>query len=114
MSCEQSCYRSARQPERSVSRRLISVLRLVAVAWWPASAAAQMEFDREPINYSTAARSDPIAKLQTRLASGQTKLDFEDHAGYPCSYLIHSEAFAALPEPVKSHVYRRLWRILTN
>jgi hypothetical protein len=40
--------------------------------------------------------------LQTRL--------FE----YPCSYLIYSEAFDALPEPIKDRVYRRLWEILTQ
>ena len=33
---------------------------------------------------------------------------------YPCSYLIYSDAFAALPEQLKSHIYRRLWRIVTN
>ncbi|MCO6453726.1 MAG: hypothetical protein J5I93_00280 [Pirellulaceae bacterium] len=31
---------------------------------------------------------------------------------YPCSYLIYSEAFDALPEPVKQNVYRRLDTIL--
>ena len=31
---------------------------------------------------------------------------------YPCSYLIYSEAFDALPAPVKSHVYRRLFDVL--
>jgi len=33
---------------------------------------------------------------------------------YPCSYLIYSEAFARLPEPVKVYIYRRLKEILTN
>jgi len=31
---------------------------------------------------------------------------------YPCSYLIESEAFEALPEPAKGLVYRRLWDVL--
>lgn len=31
---------------------------------------------------------------------------------YPCSYLIYSEAFDALPEKMKAHVYQRLWDIL--
>ena len=35
---------------------------------------------------------------------------FED----PCSYLIHLEAFDALPEPLLDRVYRRLWEILTG
>lgn len=31
---------------------------------------------------------------------------------HPCSFLIHSEAFAALPEPLKDRIFRRLWEIL--
>lgn len=33
---------------------------------------------------------------------------------YPCSYLIYSEAFDALPEPSKSYVYQRLLQVLTG
>ena len=33
---------------------------------------------------------------------------------YPCSYLIYSEAFDALPDPMKAHLYQRLWEILTG
>ncbi len=33
---------------------------------------------------------------------------------YPCSYLIYSKAFDALPPPVKDRVYRRLWEVLTG
>jgi hypothetical protein len=33
---------------------------------------------------------------------------------YPCSYLIYSEAFDALPEPAKSYVYRRLLEVLSG
>lgn len=33
---------------------------------------------------------------------------------YPCSYLIYSEAFDALPEPSKGYVYRRLLEVLTG
>ena len=33
---------------------------------------------------------------------------------HPCSYLIHSDAFDALPIPVKEIVYRRLWEVLTG
>ena len=31
---------------------------------------------------------------------------------YPCSYLIYSEAFDALPPLAKDYVYRRLWEVL--
>jgi hypothetical protein len=33
---------------------------------------------------------------------------------YPCSYLIYSEAFNAIPDEIKQHLYKRLWHILTN
>jgi hypothetical protein len=33
---------------------------------------------------------------------------------YPCSYLIYSEAFDALPAAVKDHVLRRLWDVLNG
>jgi hypothetical protein len=33
---------------------------------------------------------------------------------YPCSYLIYSEAFDAIPAPAKDYIYRRLHNILTG
>jgi hypothetical protein len=33
---------------------------------------------------------------------------------YPCSYLIYSEAFDALPRPARDYVYRRLREVLTG
>ena len=33
---------------------------------------------------------------------------------YPCSYLIYSEQFDALPDPAKQYIYRRLWQVLTG
>lgn len=33
---------------------------------------------------------------------------------YPCSYLIHSESFDALPPELKVRIYQRLWDILTG
>jgi len=31
---------------------------------------------------------------------------------YPCSYMIYSEAFDAIPAPVKAAIYRRMWEVL--
>ncbi|MDX1500175.1 MAG: hypothetical protein R3176_09775 [Woeseiaceae bacterium] len=48
-------------------------------------------------------------------AGGRTlrELDLETRVfRYPLSYLVHSEAFAALPEPVREHVLRRLDAVL--
>ena len=33
---------------------------------------------------------------------------------YPCSYLIYSPAFDGLPDPVKEHVFHRLWDVLAG
>jgi len=33
---------------------------------------------------------------------------------YPCSYLIYSAQFAALPQPAKEIIYSRLWDVLTG
>jgi hypothetical protein len=33
---------------------------------------------------------------------------------HPCSYLIYSKAFDALPDPVKDRVYRRLFEVLSG
>ena len=43
-------------------------------------------------------------------------LDSEAHVCFaiPCSYVIYSPSFDALPEPVLEILYVRLWRILTG
>lgn len=33
---------------------------------------------------------------------------------YPCSYLIYSDSFNALPAPAKEYLYRRLWEVLSS
>jgi hypothetical protein len=33
---------------------------------------------------------------------------------YPCSYLIYSPAFDALPPRAKNPIYRRMWEILSG
>ncbi|MBI4663138.1 MAG: hypothetical protein HY735_30390 [Verrucomicrobia bacterium] len=33
---------------------------------------------------------------------------------YPCSFLIHSEAFDNIPDPMKEHLFQRLREILTG
>ncbi len=33
---------------------------------------------------------------------------------YPCSYMIYSDAFDALPDEAKSAVYERMWKILSG
>ena len=33
---------------------------------------------------------------------------------YPCSYLIYSQAFDAIPKPARDYLYQRLWEVLTG
>ena len=40
------------------------------------------DFEREPINYEAASVNNPVSRLQARLDSGETKLDFDDRVGY--------------------------------
>jgi hypothetical protein len=52
-----------------------------------------------------------------RDSQGRSLRDFDLHDRifqYPCSYLIYSTAFDAIPEPAKSYVYRRLLEILSG
>ena len=43
------------------------------------------------------------------------QLDFDRRLmRYPCSYMIYSDLFDALPQPAKNLVYRRLWQVLSG
>jgi hypothetical protein len=48
---------------------------------------------------------------------GRSLRDFDLHTRifrHPCSYLIYSAAFDALPEPARGYVYHRLLQVLTG
>ena len=52
-----------------------------------------------------------------RDAQGRSLRDFDLNRRifrYPCSYLIYSDAFDAIPEPARSYIYHRLLQILTG
>ncbi len=52
-----------------------------------------------------------------RDSEGRSLRDFDLHKRifkYPCSYLIYSEAFDAIPAPAKDYVYHRLFDILSG
>jgi hypothetical protein len=52
-----------------------------------------------------------------RDAKGRSLRDFDLKTRifrYPCSYLIYTESFDALPEPAKGYVYHRLLQVLTG
>ena len=58
-----------------------------------------------------------FSKAGPRDSKGRSLRDFELRERlflYPCSYLIYSEAFDALPAPVKEKVYARLFEVLSG
>jgi hypothetical protein len=65
----------------------------------------------------TSGFTDWFAQQGPKDAQGRSLRQFDFHTRlfkYPCSFLIYSEAFQALPAPIKDQVYRRLWEILTG
>lgn len=58
-----------------------------------------------------------FAARGARDSKGRSLRDFDLHSRifkYPCSYLIYSDSFDALPEPAKGYVYRRLLEVLSG
>lgn len=50
-------------------------------------AAAQLDYEQEPINYSTAEATDPVAQLARRLQNGEAQLAWDARHGYLPSLL---------------------------
>ncbi|MBI4885488.1 MAG: hypothetical protein HY824_00175 [Acidobacteria bacterium] len=70
----------------------------------------------EPVS-GTSGFSRDFASQGPRDHKGRSLLDLDLTQRlfrYPCSYLIYSESFDALPVPVKDYVYRRLWDVLSG
>ncbi|NQV28991.1 MAG: hypothetical protein HQ518_31940 [Rhodopirellula sp.] len=64
----------------------------------------------------TSGYTELFAKSGKRDAQGRSLRDFDLNTRlfrYPCSYLIYSEAFDALPAEMREHVWHRLWEVLT-
>jgi hypothetical protein len=76
--------------------------------------------DETPLDGPIAGSSrfaEDFAAKGPRDPGGRSLRDFDLHRRifkYPCSYLIYSEAFDALPGPARDHVYRRLLEVLTG
>jgi len=69
-----------------------------------------------PISGTTAFAKE-FAAAGTRDKQGRSLRDLDLRQKlfrYPCSYLIYSEAFDALPEPALDHLYKQLWLALTG
>ena len=65
----------------------------------------------------TSGFAEEFAARGPRDPKGRSLRDFDLQTRifkYPCSYLIYSDAFDAIPEPAKSYVYRRLYAVLSG
>jgi hypothetical protein len=65
----------------------------------------------------TSGFAEQFAAIGRRDSRGRSLRDFDLHTRifkYPCSYLIYSESFDALPEPAKQFIYHRLLQVLTE
>lgn len=70
----------------------------------------------EPLRGDTTFATDFVKRGPVD-AKGRSLRDFDMRTRmfkYPCSYLIYSAAFDALPSEVKESVYHRLWDVLTG
>ena len=50
-------------------------------------------------------------------ARGRSLRQFDLQTGllrYPCSFMVYSPSFDALPQRAKRHLYRRLWEVLSG
>ena len=65
----------------------------------------------------TSTFTQEFAVAGPRDSTGRSLRDLDLHRRmfrYPCSFLIYSPAFDALPEPALDYFYRRLWEVLTG
>lgn len=76
--------------------------------------------DEAPLTDAIRGNTDYAAQFAARGprdAKGRSLRDFDLKTRifkYPCSYLIYSEAFDAIPDPAKSFIYHRLLEVLTG
>lgn len=65
----------------------------------------------------TSGFAEEFAARGPRDPQGRSLRDFDLHKRifkYPCSYLIYSEAFDAIPAPAKEFIYHRMYEVLTG
>lgn len=96
---------STRRRIERAAGELLRYMLLVGQTRWEAPIGGTTDFAREFVAAGPRdkeGRSLRDLDLKTRLFR------------YPCSFLIHSEAFDALPQPALEEVYRQLWPALTG
>lgn len=75
------------------------------------------EFPMPAVVKGSGAFTTEFAKAGPRDSKGRSLRDFDLQKRlfrYPCSFLVYSEAFDALPKVVKDFVYQRLWEVVSG
>ena len=70
----------------------------------------------EPVR-GTSAFADEFPRRGPRDAKGRSLRDLDLQCRlfkHPCSYLVYSDVFDAMPTPVREYVLRRMWEVLTG
>jgi len=96
---------SARRRIERAAGDLLRYLLFIGEAHWQSPISGTTGFARE---FSAAGPRDKQGRSLRDLDLKQKLFR------YPCSYLIYSEAFDALPPQALDQVYRQLWRTLTG
>ncbi|QEG36758.1 hypothetical protein [Bythopirellula goksoeyrii] len=76
-------------PPTSINLRIaiFSALSAATLLFTCGPVSAQIDFERPPINYSTATPDNPVSRLQARLDSGEVELTYDENRGYLASVL---------------------------
>lgn len=91
-----------------LKRCVAAVVVLTSIA---STAAAQVNFERPPIDYLNAEVHDPVANLAKKINSGAAKLDYDDQYGYLKSVLMALEIQVSSQTLVFSKTSLQLQRI---
>ena len=100
---------SARQQFERPAEQLLRYMLFANEAPLPGSAAERIE--------GSSSFAKEFAARGVRDSHGRSLRDFDLRTRtfrYPCSYLIYTESFDALPDPAKGYVYHRLLQVLTG
>lgn len=94
--------------ERRIKRPVEELLRYMLFVDEPSLTASIHGISGFANDYQKLGPKDPAGRSLRQLDLSKRLLK------YPCSPLIYSEAFDALPPVAKEHLYRRLWQVLSG
>lgn len=100
-----------RKKRAHASRIIFLIATGLITSGFPGAALAQVDFEREPINYGKSPANDPVTDLQDAIDSGQATLEFNDRNGYLSALLESLDIDPTSQVLVKSKTSFQLRRI---